>query len=142
MKIYSTTTKIKADAGLVWAILTDSSTYPDWNQTVTKIDGTIALGETIRVYATINPTRAFPVAVQELVPNRKMVWRGGMPLGLFKGIRTFTLTDDNSGQIDFHMEEVFTGLMAPLIVRSMPDLTEPFEQFATCLKATAEASVV
>lgn len=140
MKIYTTTTKINAGADVIWAILTDGATYPDWNKTVIKIEGTIALGEKIRVYATISPNQAFPVTVQELVPSQRMVWRGGMPLGLFKGVRTFTLTDDNNGQIDFQMQEVFSGLMAPLIVRSMPDLTESFEQFATCLKAKAEGS--
>ena len=140
MKIYTTTTKINAGADVIWAILTDGATYPDWNKTVIKIEGTIALGEKIRVYATISPNQAFPVTVQELVPSQRMVWRGGMPLGLFKGVRTFTLTDDNNGQIDFQMQEVFSGLMAPLIVRSMPDLTESFEQFATCLKTKAEGS--
>ena len=139
MKIYSTTTEINANADTIWAILTDSSTYHDWNKSVEKVEGNIALGEKIKVYAKISPERAFPVKVQEFVPSKKMVWRGGMPLGLFKGVRTFTLTDENNGQVEFRMQEVFSGLMSPLIVRSMPDLTESFEQFATSLKAKAES---
>jgi hypothetical protein len=37
------------------------------------------------------------------------------------------------------MEEVYSGLMAPLITRSIPDLTESFEKFADGLKEAAES---
>ena len=44
-----------------------------------------------------------------------------MPLGLFKGVRTFTLTP-RGGATRFTMREEYTGPMLPLIWRSMPDL--------------------
>lgn len=66
-----------------------------------------------------------------------MVWEGGMPLGLFRGVRRFTLTPSGRGT-DFHMSEEFSGLLAPLITRSIPDLTPSFEKFANGLKALAE----
>lgn len=141
MKIYSTTAEINASADVIWAILTDSSIYQDWNKSVEKVEGNIALGEKIKVYAKISPARAFPVKIQEFVPCKKMVWCGGLPLGIFRGVRTFILTKKDNGQIEFRMQEVFSGLLSPLIVRSMPDLTESFEQFATSLKAKAESSV-
>jgi hypothetical protein len=37
------------------------------------------------------------------------------------------------------MREEFSGLMAPLITRSIPDLQPAFDQFAADLKARAEA---
>jgi hypothetical protein len=43
------------------------------------------------------------------------------------------------GTSEFRMEEVYTGLMAPLITRSIPDMTESFEMFADGLKAAAES---
>lgn len=141
MKIYNTTIEINANTNVIWAILTDSSTYHDWNKSVEKVEGKIALGEMIKVYAKISPERAFPVKVQEFLPSEKMVWRGGMPFGLFKGVRTFTLTERNNGQVEFRMQEEFSGLMSPLIVLSMPDLTESFELFATSLKDKAESVV-
>ena len=61
-----------------------------------------------------------------------MTWSGGMPLGLFKGVRTFTLAPEN-GATRFTMREEYTGPMLPLIWRSMPDLRA--EQFAQVLKA-------
>lgn len=142
MKTYSVTKTINADANTIWAILTDSSKYHDWNESVEKVEGSIALGKTIKVFAKISANRAFPVKVQEFVPGKKMVWRGGMPFGLFNGVRTFTLAGTDNGPIEFQMHEEFSGLMSPLIVRTMPDLTESFEQFATSLKAEAEAENV
>jgi hypothetical protein len=69
-----------------------------------------------------------------------MTWTGGMPLGLFKGVRTFTLTPDGDGKTRFHAREEFTGVMLPLIWRSMPDLAPSFEQFAQGLKQRAESN--
>ena len=36
------------------------------------------------------------------------------------------------------MREVFTGLMAPLITKSIPDMQPVFDQFAADLKRRAE----
>ena len=66
-----------------------------------------------------------------------MVWQGGLPLGLFRGIRQYNLTGTAEGT-EFHMREEFSGLMLPLIWRSMPDLTPAFEKFADGLKLAAE----
>lgn len=138
MKRFGTTTSISAAPERIWALLTDAAGYPQWNTTVDKIDGRIAPGERITVHAKISPGRAFPVKVAELVPNQRMVWSGGMPLGLFKGERTFTLTANGNGTVGFAMEEVFSGLLSPLIERSIPDLQPAFEEFAAALKKRAE----
>src|ERR1700761_2239642 len=92
MKAFAVKTSIRATPETIWALLTDASGYTRWNHTVEKVDGKIALGERITVRPKINPGRAFPVDVVEFEPSRRMVWSGGMPLGLFKGERTFTLT--------------------------------------------------
>lgn len=139
MKTFESAITIDAEPAAIWAILTDAAAYPAWNTTVTKVEGTIGLGEKIKVFAKISPDRAFPVKVAELVPNAKMVWSGGMPLGLFKGERTFTLTPKD-GAIEFSMREVFSGLLSPLIERSIPDLQPAFDEFARALKRAAEAS--
>jgi hypothetical protein len=44
------------------------------------------------VHSKISPGQAFRLTVREFVPARRMVWSGGVPLGLFKGKRVFTLT--------------------------------------------------
>lgn len=140
MKRFACSTSIRATPEKIWSLLTDAPAYPSWNTTVSKLDGRIALGERITVHAKINPGRAFPVKVAELVPHRRMVWSGGMPMGLFKGERIFTLTPQADGTVGFAMEETFSGLLSALIERSIPDLQPAFEEFASALKHRAEQS--
>lgn len=139
MKVFSAHTTINAPAERIWALLTDGPNYTRWNSTVEKFEGDIKLGGKVKVFAKINPGRAFPVKVTELEPAKRMVWSGGMPLGLFKGERTFTLTPTDSGTVAFDMREIFSGPLSPLIGRSIPDLQPAFDDFAADLKRAAEA---
>lgn len=140
MKYYSVTTNISADPDTIWGILTDGSSYTQWDSGVEKVEGSIGPTETIKVCSKISPGRAFPVKVTEFTPGQKMTWSGGMPLGLFKGVRTFTLSPEGNGTTNFTMREEFTGPMVPLIWRSMPDLEPTFQQFANGLKQQAESA--
>ena len=139
MKSYEASADIKANPEQVWAVLTDAAGYSRWDSGVIRVEGTIAPGNTIKVFSSVSPNRAFPVKVSEFQPERLMEWSGGMPLGLFKGVRTFRLTP-NGGTTRFEMREEFTGPMLPLIWRTMPDLGPSFAQFAAGLKARAEAA--
>jgi hypothetical protein len=140
MKSFHTKIHIKAAADVVWRILTDISRWSQWNTTIDKIEGSITLGGNVTVYAKASPGRAFPLKVSEFVPNKSMVWSGGMPLGLFTGKRTYTITTMDEGDVEFSMGECFTGLMAPLVTRSIPDLQPSFDEFSHCLKIRAEST--
>jgi hypothetical protein len=65
-------------------------------------------------------------------PERRMVWQDGM-WPMFRGIRTFTLQENGKGTI-FRMEEVFEGLMLPMIRPSLPDFGPIFDQYASDLQ--------
>jgi hypothetical protein len=69
-----------------------------------------------------------------------MVMSGGMPLGLFKGARTFTLSPQGNGNTKFHMREEYSGPLMPMVWRSIPNLGPSFTQFANGLKQRAEAA--
>jgi hypothetical protein len=140
MKEYRATTTIHASPDTIWAILTDASKYPEWDPVADRIEGKIAHGETIKAYTKLSPGQAFPAKVTEDEPGRKMTWTGGMPLGLFKGVRTFTLTPQGNGTTQFTLHEVFSGPLLPLIGRSIPDMTAAFEGFAAGLKQRAEST--
>jgi hypothetical protein len=140
MKAFAAKTTIRATPERIWNLLTDAAGYNRWNNTVDKVTGKIAPGERVTVHPKINPGGAFPVKVTEFEAPRKMVWTGGMPFGLFKGARTFTLTPRQNGDVEFSMREEYTGLLAPLIGRSIPDLQPAFDEFASDLKQAAEGS--
>ncbi len=138
MKRFHVAIHIRARQEEIWKILTDVSGWAAWNTTLEKVDGKIGLGETVTVHAKLSPGRAFPVKVSSLDVPRSMEWTGGMPLGLFRGVRTFRLTPRDGG-VEFSMTEEFTGPMAAIITRSIPNMQPAFEEFAACLKRRAES---
>lgn len=139
MTTYRVSRAINASPETIWGLLTDAASYPEWNPAVLGIEGRIAEDKTIRLTSIVNPDRQFKLKVSDVRPPHHMVWWDGMPLGLFKGVRTFDVTPEGEGVSRFDMEEVYSGLMAPLITKSIPDMTDSFEQFADGLKAAAEA---
>jgi hypothetical protein len=129
---------IAAPPDRVWATLVDLPSWRSWNPAIVSVSGEITPGGTVRLVATVDPKRTFVLRVTELVPPRRMVWASGMPLGLFRGTRSYTLTPAGDAGTDFAMTEVYTGVLAGLIGRSIPDLTPSFEAFASGLQAAAE----
>ena len=129
----SVRTTIQADPKVIWSLLTDAAKFPRWNSTVVSIDGTIALGESIRLKSTLAPTRVFKLKVQEFEPTSKMTWGDAM------GRRVYKLTDAGNGQVHFSMTEKIGGPVFPLFAKMIPPFDESFERFAADLKKAAES---
>ena len=136
MKTFSTVVRIRSTAERVWQTLMDVRRWPELDSSIARVEGTPAPGATVTVHAKIG--RAFPLKVVDWMPNQRMVLSGGMPLGLFKGQRTYTVTAEGDGMVTFAMREAFTGLLAPLITKSIPNLQPSFDEFAANLKKRSE----
>jgi hypothetical protein len=132
---YRSAATIDAPPTTVAGILRDGPGYAAWDNGVVRVEGPIVDGGTIRVFSEVSPDRAFPVTVA--VEGHGMTWTGGIPLGLFRGVRTFDVAPDGDGT-RFSMVERFTGPLTRVMARSMPDLQPSFDQFASGLKAEAE----
>jgi hypothetical protein len=139
MRYYEATSTIAATAETVWAVLSDGANWPSWDSGVDDVEGRIALGETIKIRSQAAPGRAFPVKVTRFEPSVQLQFSGGMPFGLFRGVRTYDLSPDGNGGSAFHVREEYTGPLLPLIWRSMPDLGPSFDKFARGLKARVES---
>ena len=137
MKAYDATSIIEAAPATIWAILTDAPSYSQWDSGVISVDGRIAPGEKLRLVSEANPKRTFSLKVTEFRPGERMTWEGGMPLGLFRGVRTFTPSPQGNAT-RFTVREQYTGALLPMIWRTMPDLGPSFQKFATGLKQRAE----
>lgn len=137
MKHYAATTTINAPQAEVWKVLSDGAGYTSWPSSVIGFEGTIADGNTIKLTSEVNPKRGFKLKVSDVDAPNKFVFSSGMPLGLFKGERTYTLTPKGDAT-EFSMREEYSGPMAGMIVKSIPDLQPSFEKFAAGLKAKAE----
>ena len=140
MKEFSSVIDINAAPDVIWAIITDAATFPEWEPNITQIEGDIALGEEITIHTKLSPNRAFSVKVSELIPNEKITWSMGGRFNPLKGSRTFTLTPQDDGTTQVVTHEVFSGPLFALVSRAIPDLSESFEQFSAALKSRAEGS--
>jgi uncharacterized protein YndB with AHSA1/START domain len=136
---YHVERRIDASPERVWALLTDTASYRDWNRAVVSIEGAIAPGGTISLVSIVNPKRTFKLHITEMTRPNRLVWSDGMPLGLFKGQRTY-LVQPREGVTHFEMTEAFSGPLAGVFTKAIPDLTPSFELFADSLKAAAEAN--
>jgi hypothetical protein len=134
---FSASTMINAPIEKIWAILSDVGNFASWNSGVAKVEGSAALGSKIKLFSEVSPGKAFPLKVTAFEPNSKMVFASSMPFGLFKGERTYTLTNTGA-DVKFDMTEIYTGPLAAMITKSIPDLNPSFQKFADGLKAEAE----
>jgi uncharacterized protein YndB with AHSA1/START domain len=142
-RFFESSADIAAAPDAVWAALTDGAGWSSWDSGVDGVDGRIGAGETITIRSKAAPGRTFPVKVTTFDPPRGLVFSGGLPLGLFKGVRTYRLTPTAGGAgTRFEMREDYSGPLLSMMWRSMPDLGPSFTQFATGLKARAERSAV
>jgi hypothetical protein len=129
---------IQAKPERLWSLLTDAENFPTWNSTVTRIEGQIRDGQTLRIHVP-GATRTFTPKISNFAPNQHMTWTGGFA-PMFLGVRTFDLTPRNDGSTDFKMHERFSGLMLPMVGGSLPDFGPIFTTYANDLKKEAEKS--
>ncbi len=120
----------------VWRLLTDAKDFPRWNSTVSAVEGQIREGEQLRLHVP-GTDRTFTPRVCGVVACERMTWTGGFA-PLFKGVRKFELKPRPDGSTDFAMEERFSGLMLPLVKKSLPDFRPIFGRYADDLKREAE----
>ncbi|MBM3620115.1 MAG: SRPBCC domain-containing protein [Alphaproteobacteria bacterium] len=137
MTSFSVEQHIGAAPDRIWAILTDAPRLVGGGLGITRIEGAIRPGARLKLLSEASPKRAFSLRVAVFEPPTRMTWEGGMPFGLFKGVRSFAL-EPVAGGTRFLMREEFTGALAPMITKSIPDLTPSFKKFALGLKTLAE----
>lgn len=128
-------TRIAAPPSVVWDLLTNVDDIPRWNSTVSTMSGHVAPGGRIRLTVPTS-TRTFNLTVDTCTPPSRLVLSEGN--AIFRGVRTYTLTQEASGSTGFEMEEVLTGLMLPLIARSLPDFKPVFARYVADLTQEAE----
>ena len=138
MRSFEAATRIDAGPAVVWELLTDVGGWRDWNSGVDRVEGRVALGERLTIYATMIRSRPFPVTVVELRPQEAMRWRGGLPLGLAVIERTYHLDAQDDGGTVLTVREVQSGTLAFWTERHTPDLNPSFRQFCAGVKAQAE----
>lgn len=139
MKTYRAATTIHAESETIWCILTDAVSYPAWHPEVLDVEGQFAPEETLVLRRNAEPKVATVVVTAFDPPHRlALTGTGGMPAAMLKAVRTFTLEPAADGAVEFTQELVFSGMMAGMITKQIPDQEPIMMQTGEALKARAE----
>jgi uncharacterized protein YndB with AHSA1/START domain len=136
---YVTVVNVQATPQRVWDVLTDPAGYAEWNPEIVGVAGRMTLNEHIKARVKIGggAIRTVSMRVTAFDAPSRMQWTGGLPLGLFVGVRTFTVTPRSDGT-EFRMHLKMSGPLASLILKSVGDRQPEIDTFAAALRARAE----
>ena len=138
-------TEIEIDAPpeAVWATLTNTDKFGEWNPFIHEMKGELAVGNTLSVTlgAPGKARMSFKPQVLRADENRELRWRGKLLVGgLFDGEHAFELQPTDKGTRFVHHER-FSGLLVPLLKGMLERDTRPgFEAMNAALKQRVEAS--
>lgn len=117
MRKITVTTEIAAPVEVVWAQLTDTESFAQWNPFVQSLAGSLTEGErlTVRITPPGGKAMTFRPTVTVVEEGCRLEWLGRLLMpGLFDGRHSFTLEPTESGT-RLTQEETFTGALVPLI---------------------------
>lgn len=142
MKTLHTNIEIGASAEVIWNILTDFARYPQWNPFIKSIEGQMQQGAKLRVVIQPPGGKAMTFTPTLLVvhPQREFRWLGRLFIpGLFDGEHSFQIESTGTTTCRFVHEEKFSGLLVPLLWKSLNTTTrQGFQAMNEALKKKAE----
>lgn len=142
MRELVTNIEIHASAQMVWQILTNFDSYPQWNPFIREISGEAKTGGRLEVKIQPPNSRAmtFKPVVVKAEPDKELRWLGRLLIpGLFDGEHRFVIEPTGDNRVLFTHAEMFKGLLLPLLWKSLEQNTRAgFQQMNQALKKLAE----
>lgn len=127
---------INARASTVWEVITDAGNLTVWESGITAIAGELRNGGTIRIRTADGAGRTLRLRVQQM-PGEVMTWTSALPLGLFKRVRTFTLSAQ-AGLTHLTVTEEVRGPLAGLLRSSPPATAQTLNDYVHAVRNRAE----
>ncbi len=130
--------EIDAPPTTVWEIVSETSSYGEWNPYHQSVAGQLEVGQTLEIeihkpngnQLTIHPH------VMKLEPNRELVWGGGIT-GIFKGEHSFRIKPVADNKCQLIQEEWFRGLVVPFA--ELGSIEEGYNAVNQAIKKRAES---
>ena len=124
-------------------MLADFATYPEWNPFMRRIVGEPVIGArlVLHVQPDTGPALKFKTKVIRAEPGRELSWIGSLYVPrLLNGEHIQLLEPVGNGHVHLIHEEHFTGVLVPLLPRSLAEATRRgFEAMNQALKERLEA---
>jgi hypothetical protein len=134
---------IDAPPEKVWAVLTDFSSYPEWNPFIVRASGTLRVGERLNVTLQVPEMKAvsFKPRLLDVEPGHLIRWKGVTYLpGLFDGRHALSVEPLPDGRSRFRTHEDVTGMLLPFLGTVMRRTQRGFEALAEAVKTRVETS--
>ena len=136
MEYFESEALINARASTVWEVITDAGNLTVWESGITAIDGELRNGGTIRIRTPGAGGHTLRLRVEQM-PGEVMTWTSGLPLGLLRRVRTFTLSP-RAGLTHLKVREEVSGLLAGLRGGIRPDTTRTLNDYCRAVTKRAE----
>ena len=123
-----TSHEFAATPELVWEVLVDNGSYPEWNPSIVRSTGDFVVGKRVRnVVRTADGSMTFRPVVLAADPGRELRWVGRLHLpGLADGEHSFVIDDLGEGRVRLTQEETFRGAVVPFAGSAL-DLKSDFD---------------
>ncbi|RSM69317.1 SRPBCC domain-containing protein [Amycolatopsis sp. WAC 01375] len=149
MRAIEAVTDISVGPRVVWAVLTDFPSYPEWAPYLQEIDGRPEVGASLRLVQ--GPPGAKPyvvrVPVVEATPGARLAWSAvipgaaWLPAFVFTGTHEFVLSPLPDGTTRLTHREHFGGLVSRLSKEGPKGADEGFAAFNNAMKDRCEKLV-
>ncbi len=133
---------IQAPAELIWELISDFSTWEQWNPVHPRAEGQLKIGTSLSVHQALpgEPVRVIQPVVQDWVPYEQLHWRSTRLGGFVTAIRYIEIETMGPGSSTFSNGELFMGLLVRWISRDdRRKLKAAYTQMGEALRDHAEA---
>jgi len=132
----NTTVDIAATQDAVWRVLTDFTSYDEWNPSF-RIEGTPEVGAKLVVH--LKDGMTFRPKVLAATPGKEFRWLGKLGFrGIVAGEHFFLLTSNGDGTTRLQHGERFSGVLVALAKGSAGKGAAGYEAFSQALKQRVE----
>ncbi len=133
-------TEIDAPAELVWRVVSDLPSYEQWNPFIVRAAGELRVGARLDITIAAPGVRpaTFRPRILDLEPGRLIRWKGQLWIpGLFDGRHALSVEDLGEGRSRFTTHEDVSGVLTPLLRKTMRASQQGFDEMAAALAGRA-----
>lgn len=134
-----TTIDIDADSDAIWQVLTDFSSYEDWNPMLRNVQTDLRPGAPVRFQVRREGARPLKLKakITTLCEARSLAWHGGSA-AIISGKHYFRIEPLAGQRCRFHHGEHFKGVLLPLIKGILKNAPELYRAMNEALKRRVE----
>lgn len=141
MTLLSSEIVIGAPSEIVWQVLVDFDSYPDWNPVEIEARGEAVIGAVVEHTGKLPGRKpmTFKAKIIEASPTRALAWKGHIVVpGLFDARHHFEIDLLGDDQCRLRQFEEFSGVLVPFMRGVLRDTQAAFEIANEAMKQQAE----